>query len=165
MNLILDQFKWGDEEGYYSIYPRFEMIIPKDEEEGKRWQKQRRSTYLGSFRHFISCLANRSAEMDGYQMFLKEPHEPSGAQGTRVFTDQLVSTVDGVGLQLNFEGFLQVSFRGASNTSSIRLKQNNPIIKSTGEIYPPLSVILYGTWATHRVADLLPLDYRLALNP
>ncbi len=163
--VIIDQFRWGRVEGLYSIYPRFEELEARDEEEMKKWRKQRRATYYGSFRHFIACLANRSAEMDGYQMFLKEIHEMNNAQGTRVFTDQIVSTMPGMGQQLHFDGMLQVIYRGSGGVSSIRLKQNHIIIKSSGEIYPPLHAVLYGVWANHRIADILPLDYHPQLLP
>ena len=161
LHVVLELFKWGDQEGHYKIYPRFEPLEPEDEKERAFWEKNRRRTWLGSFRHFVSSLAQGEAEREGFQLFLKEAGWTHHGDDGRTISDAIVEKMPGLATKLHFNGLLEVRYRSSENTSMIKLNQNFVIIEERGEVYPPLSIVLYGEWARHRVADILPFDFNL----
>ena len=160
--VVIDQFKWGEEIGYYAIFPRFELLTAKDEKEMLRWERNRRSTWLGSFRHFISALAQGQAELEGFQLSQKEPGQHRVSTGERIISTLIVENVENLGKKMHFGGYLEVNYRGGQTSSSIKMNQNFVMIEESGDIYPALSVVLYGTWAQQRIADTLPLDYHVS---
>lgn len=157
--VVIDTFRWSDQMGFYAIYPRFEELTPQDDAERARWHERRRRVWLGSFRHFLSAMVRGSCEKEGFQLFLKEQAGQHVSPAERINSAQLIESLSNIGLKLSFSGFLEVQHQSGQPPSTIRLNQNFVFLEENGDLFPPLSVILYGHWAQQRIADTLPLDY------
>ncbi|MBN2355582.1 carboxypeptidase-like regulatory domain-containing protein [candidate division KSB1 bacterium] len=160
--IVFDKFQWGEAGGLYSVFPKFEEMQPEDESEQREWIKNRRETYLGSFQHFITSMAQGNAGEEGFQFYLNTMNDMNIGGGTRISEDRLVfdlydstSSVK----KFQFVGHLEVVYRGRSQSSYIKLNQSFVLIDPTGYVYPPLAIVRYGEWAKARIADTLPLDY------
>lgn len=158
LDIVLDSFHWGGLEGFYQIYPRFEPLIPESAREAEQWQENRARTWRGSFRHFITALARGRAEQEGFEIYLRDLEQNGRSMGERTFSQSIVEESAGRAVKMRFNGLLEVRFH-SDEISMIRLKQNFVLIGDTGEVYPPLSVVLFGHWAKQRIADTLPLDF------
>lgn len=158
LDIVLSSFHWGGQEGYYQVYPRFEPLTPQDAREAKQWQENRTQAWDGSFRHFISALARGEAEKEGFELFIRDLSQNSRNPGERLFSDSLIEIAAGMTTKLRFSGLLEVHYH-SGEISMIKLNQNFVLIEGNGDVYPPLSIVLYGYWAQQRIADTLPLDY------
>ncbi len=67
---LLTKFEYNLEERsfYYSGYPQFEEMQPKNADEKKRWDKKRKDAYQGSIMHFMRALYNDQLEQEGFEI-------------------------------------------------------------------------------------------------
>ena len=143
---------------------RFTRLESRDDRELTQWKENRRKTYLGSLRHFLTSLALNNYERQGFEVY-----EIYGGRRTRgpsmrwkVDADTLF-TQGGLWFEriASFSDPLQIVYNGAheSLTSSIRLSRPSVIFYINGMLADPLSVTTSGYWANQRVADMLPTNY------
>lgn len=117
----------------------------------KKHIKNRRSSYLGSSLHFMRSLAKKQLEEHGFEIYFERfkaaPYKhfdirPQGELTAVALTAEQVSIL--------YSGILQ---SGLHTVSPFH-------IDSLGNHTPPLAVLFSGEMSTHRIAHLLPLDYR-----
>lgn len=62
----LDSFARKNNYVSYLAYNHFEQMIPRNRNERRRWESNRKTAYYGSFMHFMRSLLRRSPEADGF---------------------------------------------------------------------------------------------------
>ncbi len=67
---LLTKFEYNLEERsfFYSGYPQFEEMRPKNADEKKRWDKKRKEAYQGSIMHFMRALYHNKLEHEGFEI-------------------------------------------------------------------------------------------------
>lgn len=67
---LLTKFEYNlvERSFYYSGYPQFEEMKPKNADEKKRWDKKRKEAYQGSIMHFMRALYNNQLEQEGFEI-------------------------------------------------------------------------------------------------
>ena len=67
---LLTKFEYNLDERsfFYSGYPQFVEMRPKNSDEKKRWDKKRKEAYQGSIMHFMRALYHDKLEQEGFEM-------------------------------------------------------------------------------------------------
>ncbi|MCX6144115.1 MAG: carboxypeptidase-like regulatory domain-containing protein [Ignavibacteriales bacterium] len=143
---------------------RFTPLESRDEKEFTRWKENRRKTYLGSLRHFLTSLVQNNSEKQGFEVYEIYAGRNSDASSLRwkVAAGTLFTRGEfGFERTLSFTPPMQVVYDGGNETltSSLLLSRQSVIFYINGMLADPLSVTTYGYWSNQRVADMLPTDY------
>ena len=161
----------------------FEDLTPRDEEEHKRWRKNRRTAYRGSLQHFLTALAAGRAVKEEFRVYAGTLVERAMTLGTissrtvaiEVDPSQYVSpTVYSFARVLRFPEEWRITFsspvydedtdfqgiRMGDQTSWIQLRQGMAPFTLRGDLFDSKSVRLAGFWAVRRVCQLLPHSYQ-----
>ena len=162
LNLVLVDFRCKNEfQTHYRIYPKFEILKARDEEEQEQWLENRQRTYKASFKHFLSTLA-RGKIMEEY-FRLSTADGSRGRRGYFVHGDSLKIFDTQTPLYKVFllDDYLKVSYAPVRifPPSIIKFKHNYIVMDTLGNVLTPDSVEMAGEWYKHRVADTLPREY------
>ncbi len=67
---LLTKFEYNLEERsfFYSGYPQFQEMEPKNNDQKMRWAKKRKEAYQGSIMHFMRALYNNQLEKEGFEI-------------------------------------------------------------------------------------------------
>ena len=162
--LVLGDFLCKNEQlSHYLIYPKFESLKPADEEQMEEWIENRRKTYKGSFKHFLSALARGKLAEEYFQIVKSDEIVP--------LIHGFGESVDGKGLDIIDMGPLYKKFyiddylkiwyspKELFPPSIIKFELNYIMIDTLGNVLTPWSVKHSGAWFKKRVADTLPMEY------
>lgn len=154
----LDSFSFDTnyDNGFYYHRTRFVELEPDDPQQQEMWEQNRQKTYNGSFKHFLSCLIDGSAD----EVFNIENGDVTHvntrnarAYGSNIRTEQLVFLVE-TRRQIPLLVGYQDRLRSEIDFTSF----NVLLVDRYGNLLNPNQVILYGDWALERMADLLPTN-------
>jgi len=172
IGIIIDFFSYNfnTEILKYEVYPKFEMMKHQEEKELKKWVYNRKTTYKGSFRHFISALASCKLKEEKFQVYQYGYFNSSEnkfikgrAREIRNYKEILLSP-DTLGIQyFHFDNLLYCDYQ-RRYTSWMQLVTKYVQIDSLGNCYGELNLIKDGLWGKARIADVLPFDYDLDKN-
>ena len=141
LKYTLTMFQYDIKHNIYSAtgYPYFEPMQATTSQQ-KKWDKNRMEAYLGSKRHFIRALSNKTVQKDGFS-FLKQI-----AFGSPKPID--INSILNLDAMDNDSTATMYSFYWNQKLVALFLyrKKPNPVL--TG-----------GRWAMQRMADLTPVDY------
>jgi hypothetical protein len=157
---LLDFAANDDGEMRYLGRIKFEALPPNDEKERQKWEKNRFETYGGSYRHFISALANGKLFEEGFKIFgiLKTTINGKTYYLDKVSSDTLLApSKQEFERILSFPNSLTVVYN--DQTSTLEMREPYVTINTLGQIYNPYALTTYGLWTKKRIADKLPLDY------
>ncbi len=185
---FLEDFSATRHRTKYDGEPLYEELEPSSEEEAKRWDRNRRKAFIGSFRHFLLALIAGRTEEQGFKTYARmEFVDPAAAQiggpaaGTRFPIDPSSMFRPGSSPHdyvLDFDGFVEIAFTGELEdtsyfewskqprrkpryqTSWIRLERGPTTFDWKGDVLDPYGVTYYGYLAFERVADEVPREYR-----
>ena len=167
---------------------KFEPLVPQNINEEQKWGKNRKEAYNGSFRHFMSSLAENSLKKEGFLVietneiipFANQKREENNPEltlsgGNNLFVN---STLQEYEKLLEYSSnYLHIRYiyesdklkaMGYQRTidksqpyqeSWMRRMSNRTIFHTDGYLYHPGSVMVYGYWAKEKIAEALPLDY------
>ncbi|UCE07936.1 MAG: carboxypeptidase-like regulatory domain-containing protein, partial [bacterium] len=168
LHIILDTFRISKDSLIYATYPRYEELIPQDENESKKWMENRHRTYEGSFRHFLSALARGVLEQEDFILFsLNSKHiisdelniMPDTCQTLKwLFLDHPLEVIY-KGISRAGEGKYIHEWGGHFPSSIIIPKKGYALIDTFGNVYTKFALIHSGYWYKERMADMLPFDY------
>ena len=166
IRLVLKEFRWHSVKlGMFFFYPLFLELEPKNDAERIKWQKARKRTYLGSFRHFLASLALDLTLEEGFDIYRDERGTGTSWRIDVPFPITPDSTLirdadtDGRLKKLKFKGRLIVVYRPTSKTSSFTLTRDSLQFDLYGNVHTEHAFKVSGEWSGHRVADMLPLNY------
>lgn len=179
----LVQFKWPkyrDRGGAYKLYPKYELLDPKNEEQQHRWIENRIKNYVGSFPHFTKSLYSNNLEESDFS--IEQPWNlsslPKGKtryelMSMRGVSQNLINNAKGFELKgkidVEFDGLVKYQLDG--DTHSVSIEKRGGIIPNTrdqyffvdeyGSLVNPFSIQVYRSWADNRVANSLPTNYSI----
>jgi hypothetical protein len=98
----------------------FKELVPKNENERKRWNKNRLRSYKGSLTHFLRSLTNSSIESEGFMIYrLKELPLKKDVESQKINSNALIENSSLVGEKiLKFNDFLKVVYSKETETSA-----------------------------------------------
>jgi hypothetical protein len=168
LHIILDTFRISKDSLIYATYPRYELLIPQDEDEFMLWEENRLKTYEGSFRHFLSSLARGVHEKEYFVVFSLNGDYIKPDQLTIIadtssalkwlFSDQPLEVIY-KGLSHAGEGKYFQDWGGRYPSSYIYLRQGYAQIDTMGNVFTKFAFIHSGYWYGERIANSLPFDY------
>ena len=72
---VLTKFEAKIGKGFYKVsssgVPRFEELTPRDENEAKRWQRERERAYRGSMNHLMRSLARHELSENDFLLYIR----------------------------------------------------------------------------------------------
>jgi len=175
---FFDRFqKIGASTNFYGR-ARFQNIKPETKRQEKRWLRNRRSIYKGSFLHFRRALVLDELKKENFKIRLipvSSLDEVKISKGVNVDRDAVLTEMPAQEFLLNFDDFLMVTYRnkpdesyyeqffdvsGATpkQRSLLRLAKGNVILKNNGRMELP-GISTFGYWYWERLGDLLPENY------
>jgi hypothetical protein len=139
---------------------------PKEVQDSLRWKENRRKSYYGSRRHFLSALIHKTWREQGFEVnsIRRTPVRMAltWRAGFEVDADSLLSPGPvPYERKLSFEGMLQVIYNHGSRHDFTLIELDQPVITvyTNGLVENPLKLVTQGYWSSQRAADLLPTDY------
>lgn len=172
MHIELIEFEWGRDgtTGRYKVNVRFEELEPENRSERRRWDRARRNTWQGSQEHFLSSLYHDRLRQERFTVYAlgtqirTAPEEISA--GEKQLALHMRRIRDGSGDR--YKGFdlrrgIEVDYGSFEPKRSgiIPLDRDGLFfIDRSGGLLNPDSVEITGEWTNHRIANMLPLDYR-----
>jgi hypothetical protein len=147
--------------------PWFELLIPKDETQNKRWTKARNKAYYGSLNHFMRSLKCRCLKKNGFSIFLELNDNSVPIDESYLFSEGSNSIIKLKIIYRNeSEEYAYSANHSLSNqTSYLSFPKNALTIHDNGFYEDPLSFKLEGylDWAKG-IAELLPLEFQPTLK-
>ena len=165
INVILVDFRCEDDfMTQYRIHPKFEILKTSNESEQREWIQNRRETYQGSFKHFLSALARGEIMEEYFNLFsASNIIWLRGLSSRKIRGDSLkiIDTETPLYKKFYFDDYLIINYWQGylSPPSIIKFKQDYIVIDTLGNIVTPGLVELGGEWYKQRVADTLPREY------
>lgn len=135
---------------------RFVELETDDPKQQDTWNQNRNATYNGSFRHFLYSLMNGTAEDDFNIVNGDITHvntRRATVYGGTFRTEQMVFLVD---TKRDIPLLVRDQKLQSSEIEFTFLK--TLLVDRYGNLMNPHQVVLYGSWARERIADLLPTD-------
>jgi len=149
--------------------PRFENLEAKSKNEEKKWKRKRDKSYYGSISHFVKSWYSHSTKENGFLVWQVDADNQEHSINPDSLFAKDSNTI------INFQGSLKVVFekeREETNyrkdngsfvpqTSILVFRKRNLKIYGNGYYENPLSLILNGYMGWEKIAELVPLDYKL----
>jgi hypothetical protein len=165
INLVLVDFLCkNDRLSHYRIYPRFELLEARDEDEAEQWLENRQKTFIASIKHFLSTLARGKIREENFKLSTSvNINWLLDGYGNYVHGDSLkiIDTDRALYKKFFLDNYLKVSYLPVriNPPSIIRFNSEYIVIDTLGNILTPGAVLRSGTWFKHRVAETLPMEY------
>lgn len=160
IKIILQTFEYNELNDMlrFVVYPRFAVLHHKLQKELENWYKNRRNTYIGSFRHFMKSMVNGRLNEDKFVLSYASKPDKLGLIQIDPSKEKLVeSNVFGVNKFVP-KGIINIYHENKGN-SWITVETHRTLIDVAGSFSPEDGIRKWGVWTKERISDLLPLDY------
>jgi len=176
----LNEFAWkmNSNTGFYLYDVDFEYLEPENERELRKWERNRKAAFQGSFTHFLASLFEGRLSRNQFEIVQFEGNEPD-----RIYeagrTRDLLQLLRRHNISFSEFGedvkafsirnpvdilYGQESLRFHDTRKRARLTPQTDsgifIVRKDATIVNPLDVGLEGFWANERMANELPAYYR-----
>ena len=173
-----DRFqKLGDNTHFFGK-ARFQNLMPENRAEKKKWIRNRKKIYRGSFLHFRRALVNDDLKKQQFRIMLIPTDDLAEVTldiAQKLNREDIISKISELDYEMNFDGFLMINFlkkpddayvdqffdRGAvrlQQRSLLRLGEGEVKLKQNGRMELP-GVSTFGYWYWERIGNLLPENY------
>ena len=183
---LLSKFDLSQDDVHYRGRCWFAELIPKNRKQNRRWSKNRKRAYRGSFQHFLASLANNNIEKAGFEVLFSKLHpsknngifftqplekfvKPSEQPNQYVFFSPHYMKIIYTGEleEYNYlkwykksNPWLRGPFKPQNQSSWIRLKLGKLTFDRQGNVLDNRQdVIRYGYWAWEREGEMVPHNY------
>lgn len=183
VKIDLVEFRWpphrsnSTKPGYYLFYSSYQELVPENGRQKRKWERNRRETYEGSFEHFLRSLYENDLRGNDFEVVLTNSQNPTeipqldslNRSAILLHTSGNGREMDNVkdykAYQLNYP----VDVLYGSQWFNEKLQRSRLIPLSKGGIFivtnqarlaNPLDLRLDGAWSQKRVANILPVGYR-----
>lgn len=161
--ISLIKFSWDTELGIgsYMFTSRFVEMEPEDRIQAREWRSNRRTTYTGSFQHFLVNLQQGFADskfeiLNGTISEVVRDRDNAILLNTTAETKysayRMIPAGDKNPLVVRYDGVVSTELYGKDN--------NLIVLDRFGNLVNPENIIMAGYWFDYRMGDLLPLDYQ-----
>ncbi len=153
--------------------------LPGSDRQKAIWIANRAKVYEGSLMHFLRALHRNAARQEGFMTYEREHAEYPVSALHPVDMESYVKPIEGNLIRLRFDSSLYVLYkkgtshkthrlaRGLSITSltnnsasTLQLYLDKAEIDSRGSLVDYRSFLIRGQWASKRVSEQLPFEYR-----
>lgn len=164
----LEYFSLNGNTTKYSGIPYFEEMESQNTEEKLKWEENRKDTYSGSLRHFLTTICNADSnsttelEKEGFYLAAQDDINKWFPPQPVKLSLCLRKTDDENERLLSFDNYWRVtykSFRQSTQRSWIKLHSDSVTIDARGRYYDQYKIETFGFWSHHRMAEMLPFDY------
>lgn len=167
---------------------KFEPMEPENSGEVLKWQQNRKDSYHGSFRHFLTSLAQDSLDQEGFfaarsvsvvPRYVQDDILPESEKQKSVAGYDLISfrTAEYERLFLYTPSYIHVIYfheqenykykelHGPNYKSQpfqqswMKFLKLGAIFHVDGYLYDPTDVMVFGYWSWEKMAEALPKDY------
>ncbi len=161
----------------------FEALPPQNDDEARRWAKNRLKAYRGSLRHFLTALAAGRVDQQGFRVYagtFVDDASTYGSSFSRIYDIEVDPAPYVATTEQPYERWLvavdelkvtfptqvltdDTDFVGVSmgdQTSWLRVQQSPVPFTTDGRLLEPERVQLSGSWSIRRVCQMLPHDYQ-----
>ena len=161
----------------------FEALNPQNDAEAERWAKNRLKVYRGSLRHFLTALAARRVEQEGFRVYagtFVDDVSSYGSSFSRAYDIEVDPSPYVATTEQPYERSLAVvdelkvtfpdqilsddaDFLGVSmgdQTSWLRVQRSPLPFTTDGRLLDPDRARLSGYWSIRRVCQMLPQGYQ-----
>jgi len=165
IDIILVDFRYdGDFLTSYRIHPKFRILKARDESEQEQWIQNRKQTYQGSLKHFLSALARGRIMDENFSMFSANNVVWLRGLSSRIIRGDSLNIQDmesPLYKKFYFNDYLIVSYWQGNllPPSILKFKQDFIVIDTLGNVLTPGVVEMGGEWYKQRIADTLPREY------
>jgi hypothetical protein len=170
IDCVLINFRFNTSSNTYnwSIKPRFTELKPQDNEQLTEWTQNRYDAYEGSLYHFLRSFCSKNLPEEDFD--INEVKEP----GQKVLREDwhmgLVNYEDYIETEpytnnsiLGFEDFLHVVYDN-NYVSWIGLNYTTITLDEFGYPLEGNAYKVFGEWAKHGIANLLPKNFRIEVE-
>ncbi len=172
----------------YKGVARFEEMEPENNRQRRRWERNRKLAYEGSFKHLLHTLASGASvddlKKEGFFIALTsefpstyDDFEKAMRKNPENLQDLVLKSDNESDNMLRFNKYLLITYseefesnRYVQNhlmhtrkpnvqRSSVELRADQTLFNEKGYLYDTYSVVLHGYMGWERMAEMLPLDY------
>lgn len=157
--ITLRSFRWDSARNAveYTVFVRFEPLVPGSPAESLEWKTNRREAYRGSVRNFLRALVSAQLEQEAFYV-TNEEGESMGRDARKV----VLPLPSGV-RQLATDEILRIDYAGEAEAhrNYIRLAQGLVHVGADGSLLEQQDFLIdpRSWWAEHRVGRMLPMEY------
>jgi hypothetical protein len=165
IDIILVDFRYdGDFMTSYRIHPKFKILTARNESEQEQWIQNRKQTFQGSLKHFLSVLARGKIMEENFSLFSANNVVWLRGLSSRIISGDSLKIKDmksPLYKKFFFDDYLIVSYwqGNLSPPSILKFKQDYIVIDTLGNVLTPGVVEMGGEWYKQRIADTLPREY------
>jgi len=182
---LLNKFDLGQNVVHYRGLCQFLELTPKNRKQNRRWTRNRKRAYRGSFQHFLASLARKTTAKEGFDVLFSKL--PPGKNNGIFFTIDLTRIIKPGKLpnqyiltmpyymkviynreleEFNYlkwykksNPWLRGPFKPGNQSSWVHLKLGTLTFNKQGHILDSgLGVVRYGYWAWERVGEMIPYN-------
>ena len=156
----------------------FRELTPFNDRDRKKWLRNRRKVYDGSFLQFRRALVNDRLKQQQFRVSIISADNIDNvdlAKASNINRDDILNPLSSSEFELRFDGFLLVTFKRRPDEgyldqffdsidsrglqrSLLTLNEEPVILKANGRMeFPGLAT--FGYWYWERIGDLLPENY------
>ncbi len=177
VHFLMEYFSMKGDQVSFSGKPYFEPLNAESVKEKNRWEENRKYTYYGSLRHFLSTLIQGTTYSEGYEIVSGHlDHKNEFSFKGLISPGDIIKEEDGK-IFINLKNALKVVYTkekdlSRSSIGMEKFKINNEYqtsyltsriariqVHENGILFRPGLVQVYGFWARDGAADFLPFDY------
>jgi hypothetical protein len=162
--LISFNFNKSSSTNSWSVKPKFTELKPEDDEELTEWIENRIEAYLGSRYHFLRSFISKRLPEEGFDIYkvAKPGQRVRGAvwrPGLVDYDDHIETEVHSKDIILRLGNIMYVVYSN-SIESWIGLNYTNITLDKFAYPYEENAYRVYGEWAKHGIANLLPKNFK-----
>jgi hypothetical protein len=180
ITIILKEFE-ASKTNFKIVGDTFFEEIMASSSENITFQQNRLDAYRGSLSHFLRSLSRRTSLEEGFGLYAFMPDLKAQnyenqemfqvkKNASKIAVDSLIK-VDGSMTRLNLSRKLEIHYtrendfgsakgEGFRQVSSLESERKSVRFNQFGIFENPLDVFTEGAFSTHRIADLLPIDFQ-----
>ncbi len=161
----------------YEGYIFFEELNPQNSEVARRWETNRKRSYLGSKMHFLRAISSNQLDAEGFMMYNERiPFEKlkieKSSTDRLVTPESIIRKKDDATSELHFPGFMRVEYRHKqkevydnkyrhtiNETSWLKLQIQNTPVDHKGALIRPMDVWFYEAMGIEAISRQLPINY------
>ena len=150
----------------YYVEPKFENLITENQDQQKRWLKNRVAAYRGSIRHFFHSLINDRLFEEGFVIWSllgDMKHPIRGDELEKLFSKTDIESE----MKIHLPRLVEVKYMREYDDVKNRENQISRMevlldsfdIAKAGYLVDHKPLVQHGYWSYERIADLLPYEF------
>ncbi len=163
INYFLESFKKEESELRFRGKIRFRNITPMNGAERRKWKKNRKKSYNGSFNHFKKSLLSGELKKEGFRIYSIKNVNNLEIKKENELTESDILVFKGDHYELDFKNYLAIEYRKEQESEDF-LKSSDFVRVSNAEYIGPAGFLVKEPVNQISVLRLLRSSVRLDLS-